>query len=82
MCGAGQGGEVVQPGRERLPWVAMLVVLGLVGCVLGLVIVGPRRAAQTLGEWLPTSGGTGEQVQLTITTAEGRKLIAAETKIK
>jgi hypothetical protein len=28
------------------------------------------------------AGGTGEQVQLTITTAEGRKLIAAETKIK
>jgi hypothetical protein len=28
------------------------------------------------------AGGTGEQVQLTITTADGKKLIAAETKIK
>jgi hypothetical protein len=28
------------------------------------------------------AGGTGEQVQLTIRTAEGRELIAAETKIK
>jgi len=28
------------------------------------------------------AGGTGEQVQLTITTAEGKRLIAAETKIK
>ena len=27
-------------------------------------------------------GGSGEQVQLTITTAEGKELIAAETKIK
>jgi hypothetical protein len=27
-------------------------------------------------------GGSGEQVRLTITTAEGRELIAAETKIK
>jgi hypothetical protein len=28
------------------------------------------------------AGGSGEQVQLTITTAEGRELIAAATKIK
>ena len=28
------------------------------------------------------AGGSGEQVQLTIRTAEGRELIAAETKIK
>ena len=49
----------VQPGRERLPWLAVFVVVGLVGCVLGLIAVGPRRAAHVLGEWLPTSGGTG-----------------------
>jgi transglutaminase-like putative cysteine protease len=30
-----------------------------VGGALGLVAVGPRRAARVLGEWLPTSGGTG-----------------------
>jgi hypothetical protein len=28
------------------------------------------------------AGGSDEQVRLTITTAEGRELIAAETKIK
>jgi hypothetical protein len=28
------------------------------------------------------AGGSGEQVQLTITTAEGKELVAAETKIK
>jgi hypothetical protein len=28
------------------------------------------------------AGGSGEQVQLTITTAEGKELIAAEAKIK
>jgi hypothetical protein len=28
------------------------------------------------------AGGGGEQVQLTITTAEGKELIAAETRIK
>jgi hypothetical protein len=28
------------------------------------------------------AGGSGEQVRLTITTAEGKELIAAETKIK
>jgi hypothetical protein len=49
----------VQPGRERLPWLAVLVVVGLVGSVLGLVAIGPQRAARVLGEWLPTSGGTG-----------------------
>src|SRR5207244_6392008 len=49
----------VQPGRERLPWLALFLVLGLVGSVLGLVAVGPQRAAHVLGEWLPTSGGTG-----------------------
>jgi hypothetical protein len=49
----------VQPGREQLPWLAVFVVVGLVGCVLGLIAVGPQRAACALGEWLPTSGGTG-----------------------
>lgn len=48
-----------QPGREPLPWVAGLVVVVLVSGVLTLIAVGPREAAWTLGEWLPTSGGTG-----------------------
>lgn len=50
----------VRGSNERLPWVSLLVVVGLVGVVLGLVAVGPARAARTLGEWVPTSGGTGE----------------------
>jgi transglutaminase-like putative cysteine protease len=49
----------VQPGRERPPWLAVLVTVALVGTTLGLVALGPQRAAQALGEWLPTSGGTG-----------------------
>jgi hypothetical protein len=49
----------VQPGRERPPWLAAAVAAGVVGSVLGLVAVGPQRAARVLGEWLPTSGGTG-----------------------
>jgi transglutaminase-like putative cysteine protease len=49
----------VQLGRERLPWLAVFVVVSVVGCVLGLMTVGPPRAARVLGEWLPTSGGTG-----------------------
>jgi protein-glutamine gamma-glutamyltransferase len=49
----------VQTGRERLPWLAMFALIGLVGCVLGLLAVGPQRAARVLAEWLPTSGGTG-----------------------
>jgi len=28
------------------------------------------------------AGGSGDEVRLTITTAEGKELIAAETKIK
>src|SRR5579883_838973 len=36
----------VQPGRARLPWLAVFVVVGLVGCVLGLIAVGPQHAAR------------------------------------
>jgi hypothetical protein len=49
---------VVHTGRERLPWLAILLVVGLVSSVLGLVTVGPQRVGRVLGEWLPTSGGT------------------------
>jgi protein-glutamine gamma-glutamyltransferase len=48
----------VQAGRERFPWLAVFLIVGLLSCVLGLIAVGPRRAARVLGEWLPTSGGT------------------------
>jgi protein-glutamine gamma-glutamyltransferase len=49
--------EVV--GSERFPWVATCISVGFVCAVLGLVSLGPGRAARVLGEWLPTSGGTG-----------------------
>jgi hypothetical protein len=49
----------VQAGRERLPWLAAFVVMALMAAVLGLIAVGPQNAARALGEWLPTSGGTG-----------------------
>ena len=49
----------VQAGRERLPWPAFVVVVGLVGSALAVGAVGPQRTARVLGEWLPTSGGTG-----------------------
>jgi transglutaminase-like putative cysteine protease len=52
-------GVEIQAGCERLPWLAVAVVIVLVGSALALVGVGPGRAAQALGEWLPTSGGTG-----------------------
>jgi transglutaminase-like putative cysteine protease len=48
----------VVPRRQRLPWLLVLGVVGLVGCVPGLMAVGPERAARVLAEWLPTSGGT------------------------
>lgn len=50
----------VQARSERLPWVSLFVTVGLVGVVLGLIAIGPARAARTLGEWMPTSGGTGD----------------------
>ncbi len=51
----------VQPGQERLPWRVGFGVVALVSSVLGLIAVGPQRTARVLGEWLPTSGGTGNQ---------------------
>jgi transglutaminase-like putative cysteine protease len=50
----------VQPGREHLPWFAVFVVVALTGSALGLLAVGPARAARVLAELLPTSGGTGD----------------------
>jgi transglutaminase-like putative cysteine protease len=50
----------VQPGKERLPWLGVLVAVGLVSSALGLVAAGPQRTIGVLAEWLPTSGGTGD----------------------
>jgi protein-glutamine gamma-glutamyltransferase len=49
-----------QSGPCNLPWLTALIALGVVGCVFATVALGPQRLAQVLGEWLPTSGGTGD----------------------
>jgi protein-glutamine gamma-glutamyltransferase len=53
------GGVNFQPGRERLSWLAILVPVALAGSAVGLIALGPQRAAGVLAEWFPTSGGTG-----------------------
>ena len=50
----------VQSGQHHLPWLATFIAATVVGCALAVVAFGPQRAAQILGEWLPTSGGTGD----------------------
>jgi transglutaminase-like putative cysteine protease len=50
----------VQAQRERTPWVGLSVLVLLFGVSAALIVVGPKRAAFALGEWMPTSGGTGE----------------------
>src|SRR5262249_48226310 len=45
--------------RQRLPLLVLLMVLTILGCALATLMLGPQRLAHTLGEWLPTSGGTG-----------------------
>lgn len=50
----------VLAGRERTPWAGLLVLALAVGAGVVVSVVGPRRAAVALGEWVPTSGGTGE----------------------
>ena len=49
----------VRGGRVRPPWVAVVAVLAVVGCTLGVVALGPKWVVGTLGELMPTSGGTG-----------------------
>jgi transglutaminase-like putative cysteine protease len=49
-----------RPGRVGVPWVAVLCALGAAGAVLALFVTGPRWGPRVLGEWLATSGGTGD----------------------
>jgi transglutaminase-like putative cysteine protease len=49
-----------QADPRSLPWLTALIALGVVGCVFATVALGPQRLARVLGEWLPTSGGTGD----------------------
>jgi hypothetical protein len=48
----------VQPGGVRVPWVGLSLLSLALAVALAVAVIGPRRAA--LGEWLPTSGGTGD----------------------
>jgi hypothetical protein len=51
-------GEVV--AREGWPWLSLsLLAIPLLGA-LALAVFGPRHVPYALGEWLPTSGGSGE----------------------
>lgn len=50
----------VQPGRERLPWLGVLVSVALVSSAWGLVAAGPQRTLGIVAELMPTSGGTGD----------------------
>jgi hypothetical protein len=49
----------IHHGGWRFPWPAILLASAVVGVTLGLLSIGPVRAARVLAEWLPTSGGTG-----------------------
>jgi protein-glutamine gamma-glutamyltransferase len=50
----------VQDARDRVPWIGLSLLVLAVGVALALAFIGPKRAAFALGEWLPTSGGTGD----------------------
>lgn len=50
----------VRAGRERLPWLGLSLLALALGGSAALLVVGPKRAALSLGEWLPTSGGSGD----------------------
>jgi protein-glutamine gamma-glutamyltransferase len=50
----------IQSGRERLPWFGLSLLILALGAALALAMIGPRQVAFTLGEWVPTSGGTGD----------------------
>ncbi|MBM3995004.1 MAG: transglutaminase domain-containing protein [Planctomycetes bacterium] len=50
----------VEAGGERVPWLGLSFLVLALGGAVALVVIGPKRAVLSLGEWLPTSGGTGE----------------------
>jgi len=43
----------------RIPFLGLSFLVFFFGIALAIVLVGPRRASYALGEWIPTSGGTG-----------------------
>jgi hypothetical protein len=46
--------------RMRLPYREAIVFGTLAAVSLGVAVAGPKRILFTLGEWMPTSGGTGK----------------------
>ena len=50
----------VEPGRMKLPWVGLCLLVLAVGGGVALAVLGPKRATAALGELVPTSGGTGD----------------------
>lgn len=50
----------VQPLRMRVPWRGLLVLGLALLATAGVGVWGGRRPSAVLGEWLPTSGGSGE----------------------
>jgi transglutaminase-like putative cysteine protease len=54
-------GQVVDRVRLRFPARELLVFGSLAVVTLGLVVAGPKPVIGSLGEFAPTSGGTGDQ---------------------
>jgi len=50
----------VLPERQRIPWFGLTLLVFGVAAGIAVAVIGPKRAAMTLGELMPTSGGTGE----------------------
>lgn len=50
----------VQTQSNRWSWVGLGVLGLLLGLSLAVIVVGPQKTVYVLGEWLPTSGGTGD----------------------
>lgn len=50
----------VETTRVRFPWAGLCLLVLSVGGGVALAVAGPTRVAATLGEWVPTSGGTGD----------------------
>lgn len=50
----------VEPGRMKLPWAGLCLLVLALGGGVALAVIGPKRATAALGELMPTSGGTGD----------------------
>jgi hypothetical protein len=53
-------GLTMQRVPLRIPGAEIAALVLLIAVVVGLTAAGPKRVLFTLGEWVPTSGGTGK----------------------